>query len=71
LGAVAALGFGDRAMLFALLLAPVGAITAVTLFFKGKAARHRPKLVELADRLATLVEVSARPALEPGDRQDS
>jgi hypothetical protein len=71
LGAVAALGFGDRAMLFALLLAPVGAITAVTLFLKGKAARHRPKLVELADRLATLVEVSARPALEPGDRQDS
>ncbi|UCC72511.1 MAG: serine/threonine protein kinase [Gemmatimonadota bacterium] len=68
LGLVSALGMGDRAMLLALLLAPVGAITAVALFFKGKAARHRPKLLELADRLAALAQVSApRPALKSGD----
>jgi hypothetical protein len=67
IGLVSALGMDDRAMLLALLLAPVGAITAVALFFKGKAARHRPKLLELADRLAALAEEAARPALEPGD----
>ncbi len=73
LGAVAALGLPERAMLLALLLAPVGAITAVALFFKGKASRHKPKLVELADRLAALVEGNVPPqgavppALKPGD----
>jgi tRNA A-37 threonylcarbamoyl transferase component Bud32 len=67
LGIVSALGLGDRAMLLALLLAPVGAITAVALFFKGKAARHKPVLLELAERLAALAEETARPALKPGD----
>ncbi len=67
LGLVSALGLGERAFLLALLLAPVGAISAVAIFFKGKAARHRPKLLELADRLAALAEEAARPALGPGD----
>ncbi|MGD2215485.1 MAG: serine/threonine-protein kinase [Gemmatimonadales bacterium] len=66
IGIVSALGLGDRAMLLALLLAPVGAISAVALFFKGKAARHRPKLLELADRLATLAEETGRPGSRPG-----
>jgi serine/threonine protein kinase len=67
IGLISALGMGDRAFLLALLLAPVGAISAVAIFFKSKAARHRPKLLELADRLAALAEEAARPALKPGD----
>lgn len=67
LGLVSALGMGDRGMLLIALLAPVGAISAVALFFKSKVARHRPKLLELADRMAALAEEAARPALEPGD----
>jgi hypothetical protein len=58
---------GEQALLLALLLAPVGAISAVAIFFKVKAARHRPKLIELADRLAALAEKATRPALRPGD----
>jgi len=67
IGLISALGLGDRAFLLAILLAPVGAISAVAIFLKGKAARHRPKLLELADRLAALAGKATRPALEPGD----
>jgi serine/threonine protein kinase len=64
---IRALGLGDQAFLLAILLAPVGAISAVNIFLKGKAARHRPKLLELADRLAALAEEATRSAREPRD----
>ncbi|UCC84008.1 MAG: serine/threonine protein kinase [Gemmatimonadota bacterium] len=67
IGLISALGLGDRAFLLAILFAPVGAISAVNIFLKGKAARHRPKLRELAERLAALTEKVASTALKPGD----
>ena len=64
---VAALGLPDRAMLLALMLAPVGGFSSVFLFLRGSAARRKPQLLELADRLAAIIERSEPQALGPGN----